>query len=323
MVRKAGILMLGVALVALSGCSSSKAGDPTGTSGLTADQANVQLTIAAAPELANDGLFDAATLAGFSGRPNVGNLSGIGDGAPETNPSVSSTEHHWWRSITGVTRSFDYEFTATDTAGRPTRAHVTVHKHFTGVFHISWGEVVPSSAGGDSLVMHQVDKPLKDHWVRQLWFARMPTDSLHEHPWRLVAASGANVTSETGDAGVQPQIQSVRLQAGTADTTFSDPAAAIVWRKLWRVPPGVPVTVTVTTNAPDDIVVLMHHDGRALLTSNNDNTYTATFDGPVVGGLKHLGLNALSHGTLSDVAGGYHSHAWLFPFLNRGEAYRD
>ena len=57
--------------------------------------------------------------------------------------------------------------------------------------------------------------------------------------------------------------------------------------------------------------------------SNNDNTYTCTFDAPNVAGLKHVGLNALSHATLFDQAGGYHSHAWLFPYLNRGETYRD
>ena len=196
-----------------------------------------------------------------------------------------------------------------------------MHKHLTGVLNIAWADVVPGSTGADSIVAHHAQKPLKDHWVRQLWFARVPVDGVHPRPWRLVAASGVSVTSETEDAGAQPQIQSVRVQSGDQDSTFTDPTAAIAWHRLWNVPCGVPVTVTVTTNAPDDVVVLMHHDNRMMLTSNNDNTYTGTWSTPAFMGLKHFGVNALSHGTLYDTEGGYHSHAWLFPYVNRGEAY--
>jgi hypothetical protein len=325
MVRKAALLAVLVAAVALTGCSSNKTTDSTNSS-LSADQTSVQLTLVTAPELLNDGLFDVGVQAGFSLRPNVGTLSGsVGDGAPETEPGAPSTERHWWREISPGSGhpTFDYQFTARDSAGRPTLAHVTVHRHFTGTFHVAWTEVVPSTAGTDSLVPHQNQRPFADHWSRQLWFARMGTDSTHEHPWRLVASSGVSVTSETGDAGAQPAIQSVRVQAGAADTTFTDPAAAITWHKLWCLPTGSPVTVTVTTTAPDDIVVLMDHDSRLLMTANGDNTYTATCDAPAFAGLKHFGVNALSHGTLFDPAGGYHSNAWMYPYLNRGEAYRD
>ena len=143
----------------------------------------------------------------------------------------------------------------------------------------------------------------------------------HGRPWRLVAASGVNITSEVEGPGTQPQIQSIRVQAGEADSTFSDPAAPIQWRKLWNAPPGVPVTITVTTNAPDDIVVLMQQESRTALTPSGNNTYTATWTTPSMGGLKHFGINALSSGTLGDPESAYHSNAWLFPYLTRGEAY--
>src|SRR5947208_1477328 len=77
-------------------------------------------------------------------------LTGIGDsggGSPETTPGTPSSDRHWWRSITGVTRSFDFTFSEPDTAGRPTRAQVVVHKHFTGTLHVAWMETVTSSTG--------------------------------------------------------------------------------------------------------------------------------------------------------------------------------
>jgi len=321
MVRKAGLLVLGLAVVGLTGCSSKSTTSPTDA--LSAEQASVQMAVAAVPELASDGLFDSSTPAGFSAHAGTGPLTGVegdGGGGPETQPTAPSTERHWWRVISDATRSFDYEFTETDSTGRPTRAHVTVHKHFTGTFHVTWGEVVTGSAGQDSVVMHETVKPLKDHWVRQLWLARVARHG-DGRDWKLVAASGVDVTSEIDDPARQPAIQSVRVQAEGVDSTFTDPAAAITWNKLWCAPPATPVTITVTTNAPDDVVVLMHHDSRSPLTANGDNTYTATWMTPNYGGLKHVGVNALNPATVSDPEVAYHSHAWVFPYLNRGEGY--
>ncbi len=321
MVRKAGLLMLGFAVMAMTGCSSNSTG-PT-SSGLTTDQANVQTSIVAAPEIATDGSYDTSAPSDFSvAHAGAAPLSGIGsEGGPEVVPSQPNTQRRWWRVITGRTASFDYEFTAQDSSGRPTAAHITVHKHFTGTLHILTPEVLQNSAGGDSIVQHESTKPLADHWVRHLWLARVAPALNHGHPWRLVGASGVNVTSEIDGPGTQPQIHSIRIQSGAADSTFSDPAVAIHWNKLWNATPGTPVTITVTTGAPNDIVVLMAREARAALTANGDNTYTGTWYTPGDAGLKHFGINALSAGTLSDPASAYHSNAWLFPYINRGEAY--
>jgi hypothetical protein len=323
MVRKAWPLFLGLTVAMLTGCSASK---PTATSnqnGTTAEQLSVQTTLAAAPEVASDGIFDAGTPVTYSKSPSASPMSGVdGQGDPETDPPAPpSTDRYWWRSIRDVIRSFDFEFSAFDSDGRPRLAHVVVHKHFTGTLNIAWGEVVPSSTGADSLVPHLVVKPLQDHWVRHLWLTRVAAAQNNGREWMLVAASGVNVTSEIDDGGAQPQILSVRMQAGSQDSTFSDPAAAITWRKLWCVPLDAPVTVTVTTAAPDDAVFLYYRDGRSMLTANGDGTYSGTWTTSTFLGLKHFGVNALSHGTLFDEAAGYHSHAWLFPYLNRGEAY--
>ena len=322
MMPKAWPLVLGLAVATLTGCSANKPTSTSNSSAMTAEQLSVQTTLTAAPEVVTDGIFDAGTPTSFGSRPGVGNLSGVdGGGAPETDPNVPSTERHWWRSISDVARSIDYEFTAYDSDGRPRLAHIVVHKHFTGAFHVAWSDIVPSSTGTDSIVPHYLEKPLRDNWVRHLWLTRVAAAQHNGHEWMLVAASGVNVTSEIEDGGTQPQIQSIRVQAGGQDSTFSDPAAAITWRKLWCAPPDAPVTVTVTTNAPDDAVFLMHQDQRVMLTANGDNTYSGTWTTSTFMGLKHFGVNALSHGTLFEGAAGYHSNAWLFPYLNRGEAY--
>ncbi len=321
MIRKAGLLMLGIAAMAMTGCSSNST-DLTG-SGLTTDQVNVQTSIVAAPEIATDGSYDTSAPSDFS-VAHVGGaapLNGIGsEGGPEGERTPQNTQRRWWRVITGRTTSFDYEFTEQDSSGRPTAAHITVHKHFTGTLHLLTPEVLQGVAG-DSVVQHESTKPLADHWVRHLWLARVSPALNHGRPWRLVSASGVNVTSEIEGPGTQPVIQSIRVQAGEADSTFSDPAVAIHWNKLWCATPGTPVTITVTTGAPDDIVVLMHRETRAPLTANGDNTYTGTWYTPGDAGLKHFGINAISAGTLGDPASAYHSNAWLFPYINRGEAY--
>ena len=113
---------------------------------------------------------------------------------------------------------------------------------------------------------------------------------------------------------------SIHLQCGERDTTFSDPEAAIHWRELWRTGSGSLVNVTVTTEQPNDVVVLVHRDQRQRLTPVGDNTYTGSWNPSLIAGLKHFGVNVLSNATLFDEDAGYHSSAWFFPFVNEGEA---
>src|SRR5262245_53303463 len=54
MLRKGGLLALGVVIAALSGCSANKDGLPD--TGMTTEQVNVSTAIADSPELANDGM---------------------------------------------------------------------------------------------------------------------------------------------------------------------------------------------------------------------------------------------------------------------------
>jgi len=323
--RKA-VLVLGIAAVALAGCSANHVTSNV-PSGLTPEQAAVTTSIGAVPELLDDGLSDAGSSAGFSAHTEIGGgrlVPVVPEGDPDPSGPVPAprVERRFWRVITGVERSLDYTLTDPDSAGRPRSAHVVIHKHLTGEFHVQMVDTIPSSTGGDSVVVTQVVKPLKDHWIRHVWLVRRVVQGEADdsrHGWRVVALSAATVTSEIDDGGQQPHIESIRLQTGERDTTFSDPAAAIHWRELWHVPSLAPVQVTVTTDQPDDVVLLVHRDHRVRLTANGDNTYSGSWDADALAGLKHFGVNALSQATLTDPDTGYHSDAWFFPFVNDGE----
>jgi hypothetical protein len=81
--------------------------------------------------------------------------------------------------------------------------------------------------------------------------------------------------------------------------------------------PTTDVTFTVTTLRSDDVVVLMHRDHRFRLTNNGDNTYTGVWRAPDVTEIRHVGVNALSNGTLFDDLAPYSSHAWLWHYKLR------
>jgi hypothetical protein len=99
------------------------------------------------------------------------------------------------------------------------------------------------------------------------------------------------------------------------DTTIYDPLAFRRLRQVLRVAPGTQVTLTVTTEAKDDVVVLYHRDRRFRFHNNGDFTYTGVWTtGLPMPGLLHVGINALSHGTLFDDQAPYDSQAWIFPY---------
>ncbi len=324
MLRKAGLLLMGISIAALAGCGASNTTAPAETSALTPDEAAVQTTIAAEAGVYDDGLSASAGAgSGFSAHGSTGPLEIVPEGEPG-DPRPGPTPHderRYWRTISGIERSFDVTFSEEDEQGHPHLAHVVVHKHITGEFHTLIRDVVAGSTG-DSIVVTQSNKPLKDHWVRHVWLARRPwneSENDSRRGWHLVGASGVEVTSETGDEGTQPNIVSIHVQSGEASATFTDPAEAIHWAELWRPSPGTAIQVTVTTEQPDDVVVLMHRNGRTRLTPNGDNTYSGSWMPSGDLGLKHFGVDALSNATVFDVDAGYHSNAWLFPFLHAGE----
>jgi len=274
----------------VAGCGKSNPSSPSSSATPSAkDIAAVNAAIAANPSAVNEDVYESNSPA---------SLDAPSGGLAAIRPLF------WWRRIESNTRTMDTQYTDPDSLGNPTMATVSVHRHLVGTFNILVGD---STSFPDSLLR----KALNDHWERKLLMRRVRVDSLGNPVWRLVGTSGVVVTSE----GAVTHIQSVRLQVGTVDTTITDPLQLHRLRRVLKVPAGMRLTVTVTTSAADDIVVLYRRWGfRSRFHNNGDNTYTASWLTSDESGMRNFGVNALSHGTLLDDAAPYDSHAWIFPY---------
>ena len=102
------VLVLGIAVVALAGCSATHTTSNV-PNGLTPEQQAVTTTLGSVPELLDDGLSDAGGTAGFSARPEIGGrlVPVEPEGSPDpTGPTPAPrVERRFWRVITGVERS--------------------------------------------------------------------------------------------------------------------------------------------------------------------------------------------------------------------------
>jgi hypothetical protein len=286
----------------LAGCSkNNNPANPLATGAGTtpsSDQALVTSAIAASPQAIEDGLADADF------QTTLDSPTGV---AAAIQPIT------YWRTITRRDRTFEFQFGDNDANGKPTTAFVTIHKLLVGQFNILVG--TPDLGGeppiSDRAVIH---KPLEDHWVRRVTLKRVRLEGDTGDPvWRIVAISGVKVTSKDATTN----IMSLRIQAADLDTTIFDPLAFQRLRRVLRFDAGTKVLLTVTTGRNDDVVVLHHRDRRFRFHKNGDNTYTGawtTGTGAPFPGLQHVGINALSHGTLFDDKAPYDSQSWIFPY---------
>jgi hypothetical protein len=280
----------------LAGCGGSGSSVAPLTSGAQ-DDAAIQLEIAQHPDVVEDGGIstggDSVDVGDAAGTGPATALSAQGDQRPRT----------FWRRITSVERRFEIAYADTDTTGRPMTALVTVHARLRGTFNV----LVANAAGKDT-VWH---KRLEDLSVRRVLMKRVRVTARDHEVWKIAGLSDRQVTAR--DA--QTRIMSVRLQAGPLDTTNTDPLGLFRVRRMLRLLNGQDVTVTVTTQRDDDVVVFYGPRHRFRFHNNGDNTYTAVWRVPALDGFRHLGVNALSHGTLWDPAAPYDSQAWIFPYM--------
>ena len=301
-----------VLIAALAGCSK-KSGEapnavtnPGGSSGGTQmNEAEVSATMAAEPDLVEDGLAEDAM------------ETTLDSGAP-TGATAAIRPLTFWRHIdpTRTKRTFEFVFADTDSTGQPTTVHVTVRKALFGTFDILAGPLEPTTPLPPRDSLSVVRKPLEDHWVRHLLLRRVPIDPTIDRTdtrprWRIAATSGVQVTSK----GATTDITSLRVQSGALDTTITDPLALFRLRRLLRFGGGSEVTLTLTTGRNDDVALLYLRDRRFRLTNNGDGTYTGTFRAGTFAGVHHFGVNALSHGTLFDDTAPYDSQAWILPYV--------
>jgi hypothetical protein len=280
-------LPLSILLLAGCGKSGTSVAPP---SGAAFDQTTASQEVARHPELVEDGMYASETQA------PAGSVSAPAGSLAAIRPIF------FWRHIDRIDRTFEFAFSDTDSTGQATTAVVTVHKHLSGTFNV----VAEGSSPSEGTL---VKKPLHDHWVRRLLLKHVAGDT--SRPWRIAATSGVQVTSR--DA--QTRIQSLRIQSGSLDTTITEPLAFIRLRRLLRFDVDGDVTLTATTNATDDVVVFYVGDQRLRFASNGDGTYTFTWNVAATDGVRHFGVNALSHGSLFDDQAPYDSQAWILPYL--------
>ncbi len=289
--------ILAAALLAgtLAGCGSSHVAAPQSSAGT--DPAQVAAELARQQTVVDDGLADSQDQTSMNTAPA---------GATALIQPLT-----YWRTILSVDRTFEFAFSDTDSTGRPTTAVVTIKKRLDGRFNILAGVPGSDSTGIDS-ALRVVHKPLEDHWVRRVLLKRVAVPEDEEVRWRVAATSGVKVTSKDATT----HIVSLRVQDGALDTTITDPLAFFRLRRILKLQAGTDVTLTVTTERHDDVVVLMHRDRRFRFHNNGDDTYTGVWHvGLFADGLRHVGVNAFSNGTLFDDQAPYDSQEWILPYV--------
>jgi hypothetical protein len=297
-------LAVPLALALLGGCSTNNDPMSADGSGTDADdQTQVTQEVARQPDVVEDGIYES------EGSVAIG-AEGAGVGTAGLDAEIRPLT--FWRTIRSVDRRYDVRLSDPDSTGRPTTALVTVHKQLHGTFNILTGDLPLDSSRS------VVRKRLDDHWVRRVMLKRIPvavatTSNTRRWGWRVAAISGVEITSREATSA----IVSLRVQTAGFDSTVTDPLELFRLRAITKFEAGTEVTLTATTSRNDDVVVLHHRDGRFRFHNNGDNTYTGVWRVGRGAGLRHVGVNALSHGTLFDDTLPYDSKSWILPYVVR------
>ena len=300
----------------LSGCGHSP------TSNTTTDPANqyagtsgVESSTAAMPDE-----FEATTYAdGDAAKADITDPAFQASGGAAIEAAIDPAI--WFRLIRKHERTFTIDFEHPDS--NTVRANVRIRDRLLGSFNVI---TKPDTTAGSITERSWIKKPLADTGIRKAVFVRhrvAATDSgaVEDRadgfedgwsPWRLVALSGEEITSDNGTR----TIQRVRIQSGDVDVTVTDPLTLVRRNELSRIAPGAAVQVTATTGDASDVVVLYARWGRMRMRPGTvPGTFEGRFLAPSAGGLRQLAVNALSLGTLFDDALPYDSKAWALPFV--------
>lgn len=303
------LLALFAATLVVAGCGQSgpTANSTTDPAAQYAGESGVENTTASLPDE-----FESTTYEDGSAAKADISASGTMSVEAAIDPAL------WFRLIRRHDRRFVIEFQHPDT--NTVEAHVVIHDHLVGTFNVITQRDTIEGGNTERL---WIKKPLDDKGVRKAVFVRHRTapDSTAEDredgfadgwsPWRLVALSGEEITSDGGTRA----IQSVEVQSGAVDVTITDPLELVRRNQLPMIAPGAEVHVIATTGDPTDVLVLYARWGRMRMRpTGTPGQWEARFMAPTQGGLRHLAVNALSHGTLFDDALPYDSKAWALPF---------
>jgi hypothetical protein len=280
-----------VAALALAGCgrTDSLQGPSTGPAA-GSDDAEIAAALAASPEYVNEGVWQDETPVTLE----------EGSGFAAIRPL------RFWREIRQVETDLHTEFLNPDANGRPQLAIVTIRRNLHGSFNIVAGQVE-----GEDTTRSLVRKPLDDLWTRRIALVRlpMPEDTANSR-WRLAGTSGVDVRTRGGDT----RVLSLRIESTDLDTTITDPLELHRLRRVLKLAPGDEVRLTATTADPSDVVLFHGFDARRRFANHGDGSHSFRFPSGQFPGLRHFGVDALSHGTLFDDAEAYDANAWILAY---------
>ena len=283
------ILLL--AAVSLAGCGRTSSlqapagGPPAGT-----DDAQIAAALEASPEYVNEEVWQDGTPMAFEDAIGFAAIRPL----------------RFWREIRRVETSLDIRYLNPDPNGRPLLAIVTIHRNLRGSFNIVAGSV---EAGDTTRAL--VRKPLDDLWTRRIALVRMPLrEDTALTRWRLAGTSGVDVRTRGGDT----RVTSLRIQSGALDTTITEPLELHRLRHVLKLEPDAEVRLTARTSDPTDVVLFHGFDVRRRFVNNADGSHSFRFPTGHFFGLRHFGVDALSHGTLFDDAEPYDSNAWILAY---------
>ncbi|MEQ1834432.1 MAG: hypothetical protein ABL977_15405, partial [Candidatus Eisenbacteria bacterium] len=285
-------------LSALVGCGGG-GGSPTApASSSNSDLDAVTAALASATHLFDDGLYDITSSTGASAR------------AAGTFAAMEPAAFH--RSVSRSSQGFAIALSDSDEAGRPHTADVTINRSTLGMFM-----VVRRPAGGGAVdtgdVVHKV---MDDRWTRHVRLVRrtvLTPDGAREQ-WQLDQMSALKIVSQPCSRA----IVSLHLTGSGLDATITDPAALRTFAQLPQAALGDSVTITTDAgantgaNAGNDVFVYWG-DRRVRMTPNGDGTHTVRVHSGSLAGVRSLGVNVFSRGTLHDDALIYDSVAWIVP----------
>jgi len=290
-----GILIAAFALVGCGKTTKSVGINGGGSTPLSADQVQVNTVLTNNPTFVDEDVWQSSNFQDVT--------AGLGFAAVRP--------IRFRRVITNVDRQVSTVYGAPDSTGRPTLAVVTITRHLTGTFNLLAGSIDSTDT-----TKRLISKPLDDVSTRRILLMRKRAESRDQDSteadsvrWRMVGTSFVNLNTTGGST----HIVSVRLQAGPLDTTITDPLEMHKLRRVVRCMPDTPIRLTVTTTRNDDVVLFYGRDSRRRFLNNGDNTYTFVTTSGRYSGLRHLGVDALSKGSIYDDTAAYDANAWILP----------
>ncbi len=197
------------------------------------------------------------------------------------------------RTLERIDRFNAYTFSEPDANGVPAIVTVMVCKYPKARIQVV-RQYAPQDPTPDDSTDRVFDKLAYADWIRYL---RLRRDATMPAGWRVLAVSEAWLLVDNKRGCCNTEVVGVRLRQGAVEIDMPVSNATGI-DSLIAVGTD-PITVSVTTANPDDVVLLHDAAGAQRLASIGGNVY----EGPLTllpGGLRHFTVEALTDSSVAD-----------------------